>query len=61
MVDEEYMILEMFEIILNEVAFGNCKNNTTEINYLNYWKNVLAAAFRGTEIELSIRENGCRQ
>ncbi|KAI8065981.1 hypothetical protein BDF21DRAFT_402092 [Thamnidium elegans] len=56
-VDEEYMILEMFEIILNEVAFGDCKNNTTEINYLNYWKNILAVAFRGTEIKLKIGES----
>ncbi|KAG1455204.1 hypothetical protein G6F56_007121 [Rhizopus delemar] len=57
MVDEEYMILEMFEIMLNEVAFGDCKNNTTEINYLNYWKNVLAVAFRGTEIKFRIEES----
>ncbi|KAG1039172.1 hypothetical protein G6F43_012566 [Rhizopus delemar] len=57
MVDEEYMILEMFEIMLNEVAFGDCKNNTTEINYLNYWKNVLAVAFRGTEIKFRIGES----
>lgn len=57
MVDEEYKILEMFEIMLNEVAFGDCKNNTTEINYLNYWKNVLAVAFRGTEIKLRIGES----
>ncbi|KAI7900862.1 uncharacterized protein BX663DRAFT_553837 [Cokeromyces recurvatus] len=57
MVDEEYMILEMFEIMLNEVAFGDCKNNTTEINYLNYWKNVLAVTFRGKGIKLRIGES----
>lgn len=48
------MILEIFEIMLNKVAFGDCKNKTTEVNYLNYWKTVLAAAFRGTEIKLRI-------
>lgn len=48
------MILEIFEIMFSEVAFGDCKNNTTEINYLNYWKTVLAVAFRGTEIKLRI-------
>lgn len=51
------MILEMFEIMLNEVALGDCKNNATEINYLNYWKNVLAVTFRGTEIKFRIGES----